>query len=210
MLIKQYRHRLPADYDMKTIHNRAQKGGPVFDKRDGLAFKAFSIEEHGKSGSQENAYSSLYLWFETNPVIDFLWYEGFQNVFDTFGRPQVDMWLAIDARKGRSNSATMLYRENVEVPYGMNLDGLRSSELEHSTQRAQDPNVVASVVGLDPTTWNVARFLLTENPVEEIEGSQVYQVAYLASLVSIYFRKGVNDTTYPYFITSRQTDRILQ
>ena len=180
MLLKQYRHRLPADYDISKFYDRAQKGGPAFDEREGLAFKAFCIEESGKSGALENAYSSFYLWFGSDPVVDFLWYEGFQNVLDTFGRPKVEMWLAIDARKGEGNAATMLYRENLEVPYGMSLNELHSTEVERSLETSSDPNVVASMVGLDPITWRLSRFILTQAPLVPPGRYQAYQVAYLA------------------------------
>lgn len=192
MLIKQYRHRLPADYDMTKIHARALKGGPAFDHRDGLVFKSFSIEEKAKHGAVENAYSSLYLWFESNPVMDFIWYEGFQNVLDTFGRPQVDMWLTIDAQAGAANSATMLYQENVAVPHGMPLKDLKALELERNRSIANDPNVVATVIGIDPKSWQISRFLLTETAIDLDDHHQAYQVAYLAQPGLHQLEKGVN------------------
>lgn len=180
MFIKQYRHRLPADYDMSIIRSRVAKGGPVFDDRPDLAFKSFSIEEAGQKGAAGNAYSSLYLWFEIDAVVDFLWYQGFQNVFDTFGRPTVETWLAIDAAKGRSDHATMLYREDDDMAPSQSLADLRASETERNRQNAARPGTVASVVGIELSTWRIARFTLTESSTQDHAGQMAYQVAYLA------------------------------
>ncbi|MEM7635353.1 MAG: DUF4865 family protein [Pseudomonadota bacterium] len=180
MFIKQYRHRLPADYDMSIIRSRVAKGGPVFDDRPHLAFKAFSVEDAGQMGATNNAYSSLYLWFEIEAVADFLWYKGFQNVFDTFGRPTVETWLAIDAARGQSDQATMLYREDADMPPDQSLADLRTSETERNRQTAARPGTVASVVGIELATWRIARFTLSETVAQDHTGQKVYQVAYLA------------------------------
>ena len=58
MFIKQYRHRLPTDYDMSKIRDRAIQGRPHLDDWPGLAFKAFSIEDEGKQGAVNNAYDA--------------------------------------------------------------------------------------------------------------------------------------------------------
>ncbi|WP_108882350.1 DUF4865 family protein [Anderseniella sp. Alg231-50] len=180
MFIKQYRHRLPADYDMSIIRSRVAKGGPVFDDRPHLAFKAFSIEDAGLMGATDNAYSSLYLWFEIEAVVDFLWYKGFQNVFDTFGRPTVETWLAIDAARGPSENATMLYREDGDMPRGQSLASLRASETDRNRQAAARPGTVASVVGIELATWRIARFTLCETTSTDHAGHMAYQVAHLA------------------------------
>lgn len=180
MFIKQYRHRLPADYDMAKIRSRAIKGGPLFDGRPGLAFKAFSIEERGRLGAANNAYSSLYLWFQTDAVVDFLWYEAFQNVFDTFGRPKVETWVAIDARLGRADEASMLYREDADIPLEMSLADLRASESEFNSENAQHAEVAASLVGIDLSTWRLARFTLAQVPLANKANRTAYQIAYLA------------------------------
>ena len=180
MFIKQYRHRLPADYDMSKIQARAKKGGPAFDDRPHLAFKSFSMEQAGQLGAVHNAYSSLYLWFDIDAVVDFLWYRGFQNVFDTFGRPTVETWLAIDAANGPSDQAAMLYREDDDVAQGQSLANLRATETERNRLNASQPGTVASVVGIDIGTWRVARFTLTEGPAGDYGHQTAYQVAYLA------------------------------
>lgn len=180
MFMMQYRHRLPTDYDMKKIRARAIERGPAYDDRPALVFKSFSIEEQGKLGAVHNAYSSLYLWFQTDAVVDFLWHEGFQNVFDTFGRPVVETWIAIDARKGKTDSAAMLYREDKDIPLGMKLSDLRRSETERNMDNAQKPDVVASVVGIDLSTWRLTRFTLSQTPLGGTEDRLAYEVAYLA------------------------------
>ena len=44
MLSKQYIHRLPADYDIGHVRERAARRGPLWDAAPGLGFKAFSHE----------------------------------------------------------------------------------------------------------------------------------------------------------------------
>lgn len=112
--------------------------------------------------------------------MDFLWYRGFQNVFDTFGRPSVETWLAIDAAKGGSQNATMLYREDADMPPGRSLADLRASETERNRQTAARSGTVAAVVGVELATWRIAHFTLSEAPAQDHAGHMAYQVAYLA------------------------------
>ena len=85
MFAKQYSHRLPADYDMAVIRRRAEQLGPLWDRAEGLLFKAFIAQERGLATG--NVYASVYLWADPLKAADFLLGEGFQKVLDSFGRP---------------------------------------------------------------------------------------------------------------------------
>lgn len=180
MFIKQYRHRLPIDHDMEKIRTRANAGGPLWESKPGLCFKVFAMQERGRHGAVSNSYSSLYLWSQMDAAIDFLWGDGFQNVFDTFGRPSVETWVPIDARKGNASNAAFLHREDVDVPIGLSLTDLRAEETARSLANVSKPDTVASVIGLNLTTWRLVRFTLSETLPSTNDRQVTYQVAYLA------------------------------
>ncbi len=180
MLIKQYRHRLPIDHDMSNIRNRALKGGPKWDEKAGLGFKAFSMQERNQYSAISNTYSSLYFWLDTRSATEFLWGDGFQNVCDTFGRPSFETWMGVDARRGPSNDAAFLYREDADVSPRQSLTDLKSSEIEWNCDIASRPETVASVVGLDVSNWRRSRFHISGKGPDQHETRMVFQVAYLA------------------------------
>jgi len=62
MIIAHYAHRLPADYDLSAIRERARQRGPLSDAVPELCFKAFFMRERGRFGAAASNYSSLYLW----------------------------------------------------------------------------------------------------------------------------------------------------
>ena len=72
MFMMQYTHRLPADYEMRRIRERAAARGPEWDFYPGLFFKAFLVRERGKCGADANAYSSLYLWRDARAPVLFI------------------------------------------------------------------------------------------------------------------------------------------
>jgi len=72
MLIKQYEHRLPSDYDMSTIRERGRTRGLLWDHAEGLAFKAFALRERGQHGAHHNAYTSIYLWLNEDEAAKFV------------------------------------------------------------------------------------------------------------------------------------------
>jgi hypothetical protein len=55
MIIAHYAHRLPADYDIKIIRDRAGRRGHLFDAIPELYFKAFLLRERGRFGAIQNA-----------------------------------------------------------------------------------------------------------------------------------------------------------
>jgi len=50
MIIAHYAHRLPADYDIGIIRNRAKSRGHLFDAVPELHFKGFLLRERGRFG----------------------------------------------------------------------------------------------------------------------------------------------------------------
>ncbi|MFM0553521.1 DUF4865 family protein [Paraburkholderia sediminicola] len=181
MLIKQYEHRLPADYAMSQIRTRGQTRGPLWDHAEGLAFKAFALRERDQHGAPHNAYASIYLWFDEAEAARFVTGPRFEAVIESFGRPPIQTWLPLAVHAGHAAPALSIYREEVVVGEGVDLGELSAAETERNARIATREDVVVSLVGLDTFSWKLARFTLSSAPLRPIEGLAGYEIAYLAA-----------------------------
>ncbi|MBW0445194.1 DUF4865 family protein [bacterium M00.F.Ca.ET.228.01.1.1] len=181
MLIKQYEHRLPSDYDMTQIRERGRTRGLVWADAQGLAFKAFALRERGLQGGAHNAYTSIYLWLADEAAAEFVTGPRFKSVIESFGRPPIQTWLPIDARIGRSAQALSIYREDVALPEGTDLSALREIEIDRNARIADGDDIVAAMVGLDMQNWRLARFTLSAAPLRAVQVGIGYEIAYLAA-----------------------------
>ena len=180
MLTLQYSHRLPADYDMQLIRQRAAERGPLWDNRPGLALKAFVATEKNRHGANGNLYASVYLWRDTAAAAAFLTGESFQGVIDTFGRPQVHTWLTLDAQLGPARQALALYKEIVPLAASADRQQVLDREIERNQLLTDCSNNVAAWTVLDPHAWQLIRLRLSAAAPETVEGASVYEVLYLA------------------------------
>ncbi|MDO9357938.1 MAG: DUF4865 family protein [Polaromonas sp.] len=183
MFAMQYSHRLPADYDMQVIRQRAARRGPIWDDTEGLVFKAFVSQERGRHAAAGHLYASVYLWHDPSAAARFVMGERFQGVIDSFGRPQVETWLPLDARggAGRARQASWLLREERAVDAAADRSALQAAQAEANRQRAAEPGTVAVWTALDLRDWRLVRFTLSAHaPEEAAEGSAVYEVLHLA------------------------------
>jgi hypothetical protein len=184
MLAKQYSHRLPADYDIDIIRRRAAARGKLWNDTPGLAFKAFVLQEKGRYGANGNLYASVYLWHDVNATIDFLSGSRFRHVIDSFGRPQVELWLPLDARSANEcdsqRQANWLYREILPIADDTDLDALRVAEVQRNQALLQHPGAVALVSAINPANWQLVRLHLSSIPPDGAQAGDVYEVLYLA------------------------------
>jgi hypothetical protein len=180
MLVTHYRHRLPADYPMARIRERVAGRGPSWDETPGLGFKAFVVRERGRLGAEENAYASLYLWDETGAALDFLTDARFASVTESFGRPRIDTWLALDARAVPAGPARTLIRETVEVEPGTDLGDLRAAEAERNRAALAREGRLARVSALDTASWRLLRLTLSPEPPARSEQANAYEILHLA------------------------------
>lgn len=180
MLTLHYFHRLPADYDMQLIRQRAAARGPLWDNRPGLALKAFVATEKNRHGANGNLYASVYLWRDTAAAAAFLMGDGLQGVIDTFGRPQVDTWLTLDAQRGPAGKALALYKEVVPLAASADRQQVLDREIERNQLLADSRDSVAVWTALDPNAWQLIRWRLSATAPETLEGVSVYEVLYLA------------------------------
>ena len=180
MFIAHYAHRLPANYDIDLIRNRAHARGHLFDAIPELTFKAFLLRERGRFGATENEYSSLYLWRKDEGFRDFLVDGRTRSVTGSFGRPGIETRVALDARKGRGREAHFAYKQELDIPVDQDLTSAFAAEIERVSDIAAGPGAVAATVGVDVASWKFTRVLLSENELGGGEAGVAYQVLYLA------------------------------
>jgi Domain of unknown function (DUF4865) len=180
MIIAHYGHRLPADYDIELIRSRAKARGHLFDAIPKLYFKAFLLRERGRFGAITSEYSSLYLWREDEGFRNFLVDGRTKSVTDSFGRPQVETRVVLNARKGGAREARFLHKQEQDIPLDTDLTSAFADEIERVGDAARQPGAVAAAAGVDAERWKFTRVLLSENEPTGREEGAVYQVLYLA------------------------------
>lgn len=159
MILARYRHRLPADYDLSLIRARIAARGPTWDAAPGLIFKAFTLEDRSR-GASENAYSSFYLWRDAGAAAAFFAGSGFAAVLQAFGRPRTDLWLPFAIQTGPSAQARSLAITHRTLPPEADLGTERREDAAWGASLRAEPDVLAVLCGLDPTSWRVTRFVL--------------------------------------------------
>ena len=180
MIIVQYAHRLPADYDIGIIRNRAKSRGHLFDAIPELYFKAFLLRERGRFGANQNEYSSLYLWRKDEGLRDFLVDGRTKSVTDSFGRPQIETRFVLDAHKGSGEQPRFLYKQEQNTPIDTDLTSAFADEIARNRESAKQAGVVASAVGVDVQNWKFTRVVLSEKEPTGRDQGTAYQVLYLA------------------------------
>jgi len=180
MITVHYAHRLPADYDIQIIRDRAGRRGHLFDGIPELYFKAFLLRERGRFGAIQNEYSSLYLWRKDEGFRNFLVDGRMRSVTDSFGRPSIETRFVLDALKGEGKQARFLYKQEQEIATDTDLTSAFAEEIARNRVAAKEAGVVASAVGVDAQSWKFTRVLLSEKEPAGREQSTSYQVLYLA------------------------------
>jgi hypothetical protein len=180
MMIAHYAHRLPTDYDLKVIRDRAVQRGPLWDDVPGLHFKGFLLRERGRFGAIAHEYSSLYLWQTDEAFRDALLSGRYKTVTDSFGRPAIETRFALDARRGAGRDAQFAYRQDEAIPLDADLNTAFAAAIALNREIARRPGTVAAAVGVDLQNWKFTRILLSENAPSGADGEQAYQILYLA------------------------------
>ena len=180
MIIAHYAHRLPADYDIGIIRNRAKSRGHLFDAIPELYFKAFLLRERGRFGANQNEYSSLYLWRKDEGLRDFLVDGRTKSVTDSFGRPRIETRFVLDAHKGSGEQPRFLYKQEQNIPIDTDLTSAFADEIARNRESAKQAGVVASAVGVDVQNWKFTRVVLSEKEPTGRDQGTAYQVLYLA------------------------------
>lgn len=180
MFIAHYGHRLPADYDLSIIRDRAARRAAVWDDMPELYFKAFLLRERGRYGAIASEYSSFYLWQRDQSFRDALVGGRYKTVTDSFGRAAIETRVALDARKGNARVARFAYKQEHDIALDADLSSVFAVEIERIAVVAHQPGTVAAAVGIDARNWRITRFLLSEEEPGESKTGVAYQVLHLA------------------------------
>ncbi|WP_336486344.1 DUF4865 family protein [Methylobacterium nigriterrae] len=181
MLVQHYRHRLPADYPMERIRERVAERAPLWAETRGLGFKVFALRERGRNGASENAYASFYLWRETDGAAAFLTGGRFGSVVETFGRPGIDTWLALDVRVGLRAGARTLGRSIVDLDPGRDLGALSADEAERNRGLVARGEALAAISALDLSAWRLVRLTLSSERPSETGDGTAHEILHLAA-----------------------------
>ncbi|MEE3624350.1 DUF4865 family protein [Nitrospirillum sp. BR 11752] len=181
MLIAHYSHRLTADYDLDILHQRAAANAERWAAIPDLYFKGFLLRQAGRHGAIANAYSALYLWRQDAAFRDFLVQDRYKTVTDTFGRADIDVRVALDARKGPARDARFAVVDNAPIGVDVALGRVWADEIALNREVAEGADIVATAVGVDARTWTLTRIRLTaEEPAGLPPTAVIYQVLQLA------------------------------
>lgn len=180
MLMMQYIHRLPADYEMEKLAKRAAGLAPDWDDTPGLGFKAFIAQRRGDNGAINNAYSSLYLWLDDEAASNFITGERFRKVIAGFGRPAIETWLPLDIHLGSATGAQSVYREDILIDPATDFSMLKRSESEHNTAAVKQGGTYAAVTAIDLANWRLSRFRLSAEAATAPEHGSAYDILHLA------------------------------
>ena len=180
MIVVQYAYRLPSDRDLGALRQWLKERGAIWDAVPELYFKAFLMRECGRFGATHNGYASLYLWQQDKAFRDWLVRGGYKIVTDCFGRGQIETLLALDAFRGKADNGRFLYRDDIAIPLTADLTAAFASEIELARERAAQPDVVATIVGLDPHRWKFMRVVLSEAEPDASAPGIVYRIAHLS------------------------------
>jgi hypothetical protein len=180
MITAYYAHRLPADYDLALIRERARQRGPLWDDIPELCFKAFLLRERGRFGAIASSYSSLYLWRQDQGFRDFLVSGRYKTVTDSFGRADIHTGVALDARRGSGRLARFACKEELRIAPDVDLTADIAAEIERNREIAEQPGLVAAVVSIDAQNWTFTRILLSEHEPDGQKAGIAYQILHLA------------------------------
>ena len=98
-------------------------------------------------------------------------------MIESFGRPEIETWMPLGVETGSAPQARFLERSERPVPPGTDVGDLVRSEAERSRVLAAAPDVLATVSGLDPKAWRVARFTLRADRPEDGAGRTILHLA---------------------------------
>nr|WP_283808668.1 DUF4865 family protein [Variibacter gotjawalensis] len=175
----QYAHRLPADYDMSKIEERATQRGPLWDTMPGVGFKVFAARRRSH-GTADNVYTSIYVWLETAAALKFLSDDRFGAVVSGFGRPLIETWLPVDVRVNAIGGAkaTSIVRSAIDV-HGADIAALRANENERNAVLLRE-GALAAVSGLDVHRWQLVRYAVLPEVKAEQNGEIAYDMLHFA------------------------------
>lgn len=160
MIAMHYGFRLADDFDMAAIRGRVAEKGPLFDRLPGLAWKVFLCQDRSH-GATRNEYGAFYVWQSVDAAHDFLTGPMFDAVIDSFGRPDVRLWVPIALDLGTPSETGAFASRRIDPLARQTYPSRTAFEDRANLQADQErEGFIANVAGLDPSRWEVVRFSL--------------------------------------------------
>jgi hypothetical protein len=179
----QYEITLPTDYDMGIIRRRVETTGHRMDDFDGLAVKAFLIQDRA-NGAMINQYAPFYLWNDAAGMSRFLWGGGFFSaICRSFGRPPVRHWTGVEAVSGPDvdQSALSATKHTWLMPSDVDPAEPVAEAVEILRRTSVREGVHSSAIAVDPSRWEVVHFTLWATPEPDAVPGTRYQVLHLST-----------------------------
>lgn len=153
MYSMQYLVPLSKDFDISAIGKRVSAKAPDYDAFPGLAMKVWMAQSKTRHGG--NLYGTFYLWSDAAGAARFLTGPGFQGIIDSFGRPPVTGWIALEAQAtGPLDNATVAVQSFVEITEA----GSVEAAVPDAKRRHAGLEPAFTAICLDPTRWRLVVF----------------------------------------------------
>ncbi len=151
MYSMQYLVPLPKDFDSSVIEERVRGKAADYDSFPGLGMKVWMAQRKARHGG--NLYGTFYLWSDAAGAAQFLTGPGFQGIIDSFGRPAVADWIALEAKvTGALDDATVAVQSFVEITEAGSVDAAATE----AKRRHEGLAPAFTAICLDPTRWRLA------------------------------------------------------
>ena len=183
MIAMQYSFTLPADYDMTLIDERIAAKGHMLDGFPHLKFKAYLSAKRKDAAytSRHNLYAPFYIWNEADGASAFLSNQGFEAVANSFGRPNLDIWLPLShSETDNITKSQFATRQIAPIAPNASIADLHA-RMEDAISDARKRGATAAFAGFDPQTWRHIFFAMWPIlPTHLDENNQIYHIGYIA------------------------------
>lgn len=177
-VLMQYETPLPDDFEMERVRARARERAGAFDQLPGLLVKFYAVND--LSTANLNEYSSIYVWSKPSFLTGFFTGDLFDNYANAFGRP-TPRWALVDQVNGdfsqlqRTRTAV---RQTIGVPRQTHIGRFAKAWEE----RQKGSNLLARVIAIDPTRWELIDFQFTSERVTHPVGvnAHVYDIVHVS------------------------------
>lgn len=192
MIAMQYQFALPAQFDMSTIRQRIKENGHKLNGFPHLGFKAYLFQEQGNDDvyQRENCYAPFYFWRSSEGMKAFLASNGYRNLEQDFGRPEVCTYLPfVHKQKMNLGDTQYAWVSKEHVSRDTNIQTLLEQQ-QMLANKFTHPEMTAYVVALDTKTWHLHTWLFFRSRIElnvlaQLDTNSIielstYQVGYVA------------------------------
>ncbi len=181
MIAMQYKITLPSDYDMGIIRKRVRDNGHKTDGFPDLKMKAYLIAEKTKYNNFENQYAPFYLWEQMAGMNQFLLGGPFNNIINSFGRPNVYSWIVLHEYVCKTTEQQFAIVQTSPIPSESDFSDLCNTEEKNFHKWMESASTKAYITAYNPLTWEICRFhMTTDLDMLKTKDSLIYNVHHIS------------------------------